>query len=397
MGSTSKLLAGVAAAALLCGSVVLGDNPVAGDDIGYDLPNVIANLEVHSARHSRVEDFAESLAALSTDGYTLLIEDNAVAVYFNEENASIRVMDKKSGYVWGCLEPGAEANKTWSSVGNGILAVDLVDSKLVAKKQGLGYPGETSFDYKVSGKTAAFTARFTKYGVTIPFTMSLVDGNLKFEMDTTKIEETGKYLVQNVYFVPFLGSTKEDEVPGYFFLPDGSGALMRFQKSSSYTVVYNERIYGKDYAIDQTAQTNDLKSSRPNDFLTDANNVTLPVFGGVQGVKQHGFVAEVTGGAEFAAIMATRPVMTTKYNCHLPLYRPPELYAADVEKRFGRPDHQKAAQRLYGLHRVPFPGWRRRRLYRNGQVVPQPSAGTGNPEPKKRTTPAAEPDAIGPG
>ena len=101
MGSTSKLLAGVAAAALLCGSVVLGDNPVAGDDIGYDLPNVIANLEVHSARHSRVEDFAESLAALSTDGYTLLIEDNAVAVYFNEENASIRVMDKKSGYVWG--------------------------------------------------------------------------------------------------------------------------------------------------------------------------------------------------------------------------------------------------------------------------------------------------------
>ena len=108
---------------------------MAGDDIGYDLPNVIANLEVHSARHSRVEDFAESLAALSTDGYTLLIEDNAVAVYFNEENASIRVMDKKSGYVWGCLEPGAEANKTWSSVGNGILAVDLVDSKLVAKNR----------------------------------------------------------------------------------------------------------------------------------------------------------------------------------------------------------------------------------------------------------------------
>lgn len=53
--------------------------------------------------------------------------------------------------------PGARSRseQTWSSVGNGILAVDLVDSKLVAKKQGLGYPGETSFDYKVSGKTAA--------------------------------------------------------------------------------------------------------------------------------------------------------------------------------------------------------------------------------------------------
>ena len=80
MGSTSKLLAGVAAAALLCGSVVLGDNPVAGDDIGYDLPNVIANLEVHSARHSRVEEVAESLAARATDGDALGLEDNAGAV-----------------------------------------------------------------------------------------------------------------------------------------------------------------------------------------------------------------------------------------------------------------------------------------------------------------------------
>ncbi len=314
MGSTSKILAGIAAAALLCGSVVLGDSDVAGNDIGYDLPGVIANLEVHSARHSRVEDFAESLRALSTDGYELLVEDNAAAVYLNKENASIRVMDKKSGYVWGGLENNEGMNKTWTSVGNGIVAIDFIDSKLVAKKQGLGYPKETSFDYKVKGKSVEFHAKFTKYGISFPFTMTLDNGNLRFEMDTSDIVETDKYQLQNVYFIPFMGSTKGDEVPGYFFLPDGSGALMRFQKNSSYNVVYDQRIYGKDYAIDQTAQTNDLKSSRPNDFLTDENNITLPVFGGVQGVKQHGFVAEVTDGAEFAAIMATPAGMTTDYN-----------------------------------------------------------------------------------
>lgn len=314
MGSTSKILAGMAAAALLCGSVVLGDADVAGSDTGYDLPNVIANLEVHSARHSRVEDYAESLLALSTDGYELLVEDNAAAVYLNKENASIRVMDKKSGYVWGGLETNEGMNKTWTSVGNGIVAIDFIDSKLVAKKQGLGYPKETSFDYKVKGKSVEFTAKFTKYGISFPFTMTLDDGDLRFEMDTSQIDETDKYQLQNVYFIPFMGCTKGDEVPGYFFLPDGAGALMRFQKNSSYNVVYDQRIYGKDYAIDQTAQTNDLKSSRPNDFLTDENNITLPVFGGVQGVGQHGFVAEVTGGAEFAAIMATPAGMTTDYN-----------------------------------------------------------------------------------
>ena len=147
---------------------------MAGSDTGYDLPDVIANLEVHSARHSRVEDYAESLLALSTDGYELLVEDSAAAVYLNKENASIRVMDKKSGYVWGGLETNEGMNKTWTSVGNGIVAIDFIDSKLVAKKQGLGYPKETSFDYKVKGKSVEFTAKFTKYGISFPFTLSLI-------------------------------------------------------------------------------------------------------------------------------------------------------------------------------------------------------------------------------
>ncbi len=314
MGSASKIVAGVAAVALLCGFAALGQTQVDDDQVSYDLPNVIAGLEVHSARHSRVEDFAESLLALTTDGYTKLIEDDYAAVFLNEENASIRVMDKSSGYVWGGFYGDGGMNKTWASIGNGIVAIDFIDSKLVAKKQGLGYPKETSFDYKVSGKSVEFHAKFTKYGISFPFTMSLEDGDLQFSMDTSKIEETDKYLLQNVYFVPFMGCTKENEVPGYFFLPDGSGALMRFQKNSTYNVVYDQRIYGKDYAIDQTAQTNDLKSSRPNDFLTGEHNVTLPVFGGVHGVKQHGFVAEVNSGAEFAAIMATPAGMRTDFN-----------------------------------------------------------------------------------
>ncbi len=313
MGLINKLLAAAAAAALLCGLSVRGeeDGALAGS---YGLPEVIADLEVHSARHSRAEDYAQAAALLTTQGYEPLLEDDLAAVYLREENASLRVVDKRSGYVWGGLDGDEEMNKTWTSFGNGMVAIDVVDSKLVSKKQGLGYPEETTFSYTVDGASARFEAEFAEYGISFGFTVALDDGDLLFCMDTSQIQETGDYWVQNVYFVPFLGCTREDETPGYFFLPDGSGALMRFQKASAYNVVYDQRVYGKDYAIDQTAQTNDLNSSRPNDFLVGEHAITLPVFGGVHGVKQHGFVAEITQGAEYAAVTATPAGMTTPYN-----------------------------------------------------------------------------------
>ena len=314
MGWINKTAAVALATVLLLGTTVAGEMRSDGLNIRYELPAVIADLEVHSARHTRTEDYAEAVAQLTTEEYELLMEDDLLAVYLREENASIRVVDKRSGYVFGGIPNDEGMNKTWASFGNGILAIDCVDAKLVSKRQGLGYPKETSFTYTVKGNRASFVGKFTKYGITVPFTLTLENGDLCFELDTKNVVENGKYTLQNVYFAPFFGCTYEDQTPGYFFLPDGPGALMRFSKSSQYSVVYDQRIYGKDYAIDQTAQTNDLKSSRPNDFLVGEHTVTLPVFGGVHGVRQHGFVAEVTDGAEFAAVMATPAGMTTPYN-----------------------------------------------------------------------------------
>lgn len=385
MGSTSKLLASVAIVSLLCGFVALGEDKEVTGGISYDLPGVIADLEVHSVRHSRVEDYALSETALTTEGYQLLVEDNRAAVYLKEENASIRVIDKLSGYVWGGLDQDEDMNKTWTSFGNGLVAIDFVDSKLVAKKQGLGYPDETSFTYTVDGNTVHFRAEFTKYGISFPFSMTLEDGDLEFTMDTSQVEETDKYLLQNVYFVPFMGCTKEDETPGYFFLPDGSGALMRFQKSSSYSVVYDSRIYGKDYAIDQTAQTNDLKSSRPNDFLVGEYNVTLPVYGGVHGVKQHGFVAEVTQGAEYAAIMATPAGMTTPYNWIAARFivrqnymQPTSKSGAGVQVSQKQPNQFIASVRYHFLDGdqadyVGMAKWTRQRLQEEGTLTTKAS------------------------
>ena len=43
------------------------------------------------------------LPQLPTDGFSLVAENDWLALYLREQYASIRVVDKKTGYVWGTL------------------------------------------------------------------------------------------------------------------------------------------------------------------------------------------------------------------------------------------------------------------------------------------------------
>ena len=61
-------------------------------------------VELASNRHTRAETGSAAgnlLADLS--GYEKKLENDVLEVWFNEDNASIRIRDKRSGYVWGSV------------------------------------------------------------------------------------------------------------------------------------------------------------------------------------------------------------------------------------------------------------------------------------------------------
>lgn len=274
-----------------------------------------AMADVNSNRHTRTETFDKVPNRLNLDGYAKIMEDSRLEVWHREKNASIRVVDKATGYVWGGLaeEKPEDMNTTWSGVGNALVSIDYFDAKGLEKRLSIA-DKNVKKSFKAQGNILRYSVSYITLDISFDFEMELRDGSLLFRMIDDSIKEGEDYSLAAVYFVPFLGSTRADEIDGYMLVPDGPGALIRYSKPSQYLVNFDKRIYGKDYGIDHLFEVNDLKSSRPNDFSTEEPQVLMPVFGVVHGVKQNAYFARVEKGAEYASIVATPSGIVTNYN-----------------------------------------------------------------------------------
>lgn len=253
--------------------------------------------------------------SLSLSGYEKVAQNANLALYLRQESASIRVVDLKSGYVWGGLaqDKPDDLNRAWSSFGNSIVSIEYFNESGNLKQIGAGNRDNTcTFD--VQGNTVVCNVSFDELDISLTAKVTLLDDRIQFSLDDSSIKETGEYYLANVYFAPFLGSTVGNEVNGYMFVPDGSGALIRFDKPSNYLEGFSRRVYGSDLAIDNLFSVNDLKANRPNDFMTDEETVTMPVYGIVHGAGSHALFAHIDSGAEYASIVANPSGMTTDYN-----------------------------------------------------------------------------------
>lgn len=105
----------------------------------------------------------------------------------------------------------------------------------------------------------------------------------------------------------------EDEISGYFVLPNGSGSLMNFNNGKTDAEIYNEFVYGIDpLSADYTVTQN-------------TENCRLPLFGiqklagNVQN-KDYGILAVIENGESFAQISASTSSKVNSYNYAYPTF-----------------------------------------------------------------------------
>lgn len=268
-----------------------------------------------SNRYSRPETYVKVQNRLNLEEYSKVLEDSRLQVWHKEKNTSIRILDKSTGYIWGGLpsDKPEDMNSIWSGIGNSLVSIDYFDAKGIEKRLSIA-DKSVEKSYTLAGTVLKYSVKFKEQGISFSFEVELKNGSLIFRVVDASICEEDKYSLASVYFVPFLGSARADEIDGYMFIPDGPGALIRFAKPSHYLISFDKRIYGKDYGIDSLFEVNDLKSGRPNDFATEEPGVLMPVFGVVQGVKQNAYFARVEKGAEYASILAVPSGILTNYN-----------------------------------------------------------------------------------
>ncbi len=299
---------------------------------------LLGNVEVEqlsSNRFTQLEpEGAKPLPEYKLDGYTMVAENDKLALYLKEEIAGIRVVNKESGYVWGALEneDPDNLNQTWASFAQSVVSIAYMDSTGAIKQIGAGHKdAECEFRYFDGGFSCAVDFG-RKVDISLEAKVTLEADHITFSVDDSSIRETGENYISSVYFTPFLGSTQEDQTDGYLFVPDGSGALIRYQKAAKYLKSYSGRVYGMDYAIDTLNELNDLNSNRPVEFLKPENTVTMPVYGLTLGVNREAVFGRIAGGDSYAYIDASPAGLTVNYNWVSASFLYRQVYSQPISK-----------------------------------------------------------------
>lgn len=399
MRSINKRILAASAAVLL--TVGLASAASTGQTTSHNFvtPDT-SHMEVTTNRHTLYDAETGKVVEnrLDLEGFEKKISAGGLEIWYREETEGIRIVDTRSGYIWG----GLEADKVdgmgdkWCNQANSMLTFEYYNEKDAEAKLTLADNGVTvKYDWKNNGLNAQVDAK--KLGISFSFTMTVGDSSVTFAMDEGSVQEEGDYRLKCIYFVPFLGAVESPQVTGliattdedgedgeedgettsseteptgtdtdqlsagtedgagdtsgdengdaqngaeegdqnedgenggeadtpkepvelmdgYIFVPDGPGALMRFRPVSSYIASFEKKIYGLDMGIDSLSEASDLGANRSNDFLVEAPQITMPVFGMVHGPRQNGYLAVVEDGTEYASIMATPGGMITNYN-----------------------------------------------------------------------------------
>ena len=262
-------------------------------------------FEVLTNRHTQYVQAQDVVNTLTTDGFEEKMNNGTLAVWYNEDMEALRIVDLRSGYIWGCIDDKDEynLNKKWTARATSMCYITYFNHEGKEESCALS---ENTFKAKFKWKKDEFSCEVSakKLGISFTFTGSLEDDKLTFAMEDEKIKETGKSKLSKVSFMSFLGSVYEDTTPGYMMVPDGSGALIRFQKAKAYQSGYSRKVYGNDLAIDKDTTTSNLNGNRTDDYATEENQLSLPLWGMVHGENQNGILATVDSGELYTVINA---------------------------------------------------------------------------------------------
>lgn len=275
--------------------VVTGISVLSADDTDE---NITQNIFTPSFQTVKQEPAGKSAGeSLSADD-VLVCENARLALYLNEDDFIIKVMDKEGNYIWSSAANhnySAEMTGTWKRFSSAFLTMDYFNQTGAILRSSARYSSSTA-NLKLSSDGIEATLKFQEPDATARvyitleekgFTVRVPDDEIIFNKEVNRLAK--------LYVMPFFGSVYSDSVPGYFFIPDGCGALMRFDKPKTYNSSTLLRVYGKDESV--TSSTSYQSGAVP----TSPKQINIPIYGAVHGNMQNAFMGTVTSGQAYSA------------------------------------------------------------------------------------------------
>jgi hypothetical protein len=242
--------------------------------------------------------------------FELMAENDVFQLFVNKTTLAFKVVDKRSGYVWHSnldeTEKGDKLNKTWKAFAQSGISIDYLDQKAASKRASITNTN-LIMDVKPVDQGFEASVKFTDPSISLVVIVRLDSNGVSVEVPFESIkEEDPNFKLGMLHVYPFFGATREDSVPGYMFIPDGSGSLIRFSAVTKAKGMFYGKYYGPDLGM-ITSLPYDRTINRPY-------KISIPVTGMVHGYKQNAYISIVEKGASYAEIQAHPSGVITNFN-----------------------------------------------------------------------------------
>ena len=241
--------------------------------------------------------------------FECVMSNDTLEFYVNHINGFVALRNKKTNAIWHSNPVDWEKDSIAKNTNREQLQSQLVVTYLNSSYEVLTIPSteahivsehigkeEFIFTYVFSGATRNFS---------IPISYRLEKDHLEVDLKVTDIEENSDARIIEITLLPLFGAGGLKDT-GYALIPDGSGSLMKFNKTVKNLTQYVGYIYNRD-----------LTSSSTDSSFVDLNEtISLPVFG----IEKNGaaFLSVITDGQGTAALKASVSRMSNSYNTIAP-------------------------------------------------------------------------------
>lgn len=204
----------------------------------------------------------------------VISENDKLALKWNEKEKIVFFYDKVNNTEWGYssatkLNANGEEEKVHPQVLSPI-TVGYFDQSTYSEKTAYAYVSSIKKNTVYSeliddGISVTYDFKTECFSVTVDYILR--EDSILVSVDKSKITETADKIVTKVAIAPYFCAAKNGSEDSYIFVPSGSGALIYPEVKLSVRSETSDRVYGKDYTIEEDYS------------FANSQEVRLPVYG----------------------------------------------------------------------------------------------------------------------
>lgn len=187
-------------------------------------------------------------------------ENDSFRMIVDDRNANFGIENKETGYTWWASPFGATRDPLANQLLNdGVRSTNTMNFGIPEKRnnQNSLYSHTDDCTTSVSDITNGIriTYNYSSAGFSFPVDYTLEGDHMKASLKVSEIKETNSANVATEITVLGSFGAASDKEEGYFVIPDGSGALVRFNNNrTTQSNAYRQAVYGSDVTVVPTTK-----------------------------------------------------------------------------------------------------------------------------------------------